>query len=768
MMSSNEKGLHRRSRRSRSARQPHFAFIRDDDLDEHDPFLPFPYSLHTMDPQVESSRVNDPDGSEPFDPNMVIHVEHTVTVESVYEEPLETDPTPRPFGDNSGFYQATVSAASQLARAILTGQIPQIEIEDADADAAGLPMTRPRNRKWIWTAALLAAANIITCMVDSMMAVMVPTIAYDLDVQGFQWLLAGPAIGAAASVLVAGQIYAVFPFRTVYTLFALLLLVGIMSPGFASSYMTMFFYSRILMGIGMAGQQLGALIFLGHNGRFMDKVRRDFFVSVSTALGFIVGPIFGAIFAHRNKFWSWGFYTAALALTFIQIAVIALLPHKFDTGLWTVGDAVILFGRRMILRVDFLGCLLGFFGLLTVLITFNLAGTWIHWSDGSLYVPLGLGALLLVLFGMQQYFKVCASNSTILFPTQYLRCFKTSVLFILTFLGSGVFQSVLAYSALYQLLTRPNPSEVATGFYLLFSMTGPYLIPLILVPLYFGGGLIKIYPRAASYGMWSVVVSGFLVLGTVILFINGPGILPGDGNGLPTIAKQFALACIGFWSAVTLPLAHQILDVFQPIDRPNPSQKHPHHNRAFILFATYLGAAVALTATGSVFMQLGPRATLSLLENHPDGYQSYNAPAANEEDAQILMLGYTFVLEGVTPALFIETIKVIEKTFEWAFAVPMAFAILMLLLSTVYLVIKLYKDGWNLVTLKEAGVPDEWRESEGRNSGGNRQASSRLQVEAGGRVIELDARRGSGHFGTGTGTGTSTTVIEGPLTPRMP
>ncbi|EXJ96456.1 hypothetical protein A1O1_01582 [Capronia coronata CBS 617.96] len=688
-----------------------------------------------------------PPGERSRSPEMVIHVEQTVTVESVYEEPLNNDSTERPFGDNSNFYQATVSAASQLARAIFSAPI----VEHEHDDDINLPLTRPQTRKWIWTAVLLALANLITHVVDSMMSVMAPTIAYDLDVQGFQWLLAGPAIGAAATVLTAGQLYAVLPFKAVYTFFALLLLLGIMSPGFAS-YMIFLFYTRILVGAGIAGQQLGALIFLGHNGQFIDKVRRDFYISISTALGFIIGPIFGALFAHRGKIWGWGFYTASMLLAIVHIALIYLLPNKFDMGQnlpWTLADTVAFGGLSMILRIDILGCLLSFFGILTLLISFNLAGTWIPWSAGYMYVPIGIAAFFVSFLFVQQYFQICASSSTLLFSTRYLRSFKTVALFVLTFLTSGIFQTVFAYSALYQLITRPNPSPIATAFYLFFTLTGPYLIPLLVVPLYFGGGLIKVYPGAASYGMWSVLVSLFLVLGTTLLFISTPSILP--AHGLPTIAKQFALACIGFWSAVTLPLAHQILDVFQPVNVPNPRQKHPHHNRSFILFATYLGAAVALTAAGSVFMHLGPRAILPLLNE----YQSQREPhdvAATPEDARTLLLGYTFVTKGITPTLFAESIKVIENTFGWSFLVPQGFAILMFLLSVSYMIRKLFLDGWNFKTLNEKGVPADWRKGSG-------QAGRRTHIEAGGRVVELE------ETGESATHGTCTTVIQGPCTP---
>ncbi|EXJ78987.1 hypothetical protein A1O3_08487 [Capronia epimyces CBS 606.96] len=692
-------------------------------------------------------------------PSMVIHVEQTVTVETVYEEPLAADSTARPFGDNSNFYQATVSAASQLARALFSAPTPQSHHIHEHDDDSNLPLTRPQTRKWICTAVLLAMANLITYAVDSMMSVLAPTIAYDIDVQGFQWLLAGPAIGAAATVLAAGQLYAVLPFKAVYTLFVVLLLLGIMSPGFAS-YMTFLFYTRVLVGVGLAGQQLGALIFLGHNGQFVDKVRRDFYISISTALGFIIGPILGALFSHRHKLWGWGFYAAAMLLALVQIVLIYLLPNKFDmdqNALWNVGDILAWGSWRVVVRIDFLGCVLSFFGILTLLISFNLAGSWIAWSDAYLYVPFGMGGILMLLLCIQQYFQVCASRLTLLFPTRYLRCFKTTALFILTFLTSGIFQAVFAYSALYQLLTRPGPSPISTAFYLLFSFTGPYLIPLIIVPLYFGGGLIKKYPRAASLSLWSVVISVFLVTGTLLLFLNTPARLP--PQGLPTIAKQFALACIGFWSAVSLPLAHQILDVFQPIDPPNPRQKHPYHNRSFVLFATYLGAAVALTVTGSMFMHIGPRATLSLLHEYQGQHQPHGI-AATPEDARILMLGYTFILQGETPALFAASIRAIENTFGSIFAVPLGFAILMLLLSLGYLIGKLYLDGWKLKTLTESGVPDDWRKAV------EHRGRSRTRVEAGGRVTELEERgtSSSANFGTAT----RTTHVRGPCTPTLP
>lgn len=664
----------------------------------------------------------------PSPPPCVIQVEQTVTVEEFFVDPPPVTPGENNhhrvransntndgvFGDSSPFYQATVSAASQFARNLFDSSTLFNSNDGLDVHANA--NTRRGNRKWIITALLLAMVNLCTTLIESMMPVMVPTIIYDsrFDVQGFQWLLAGPAIGAAATALSAGQLYAVFPFKQVYMLFAVLLLLATVSPGFAPN-MAFLFYTRVLVGVGLAGQQFGALVYLEHEGTFIDKVRRDFFMSVSTAVGLILGPIFGSLFTHRDKIWGWAFYAAFAILAFNLALLVYALPNKLDivaTAPWTYGETLT-WSTRLV-RMDLLGCLLSFFGILTFFISVNFAGTLVPWTNGFLYIPLGIGAVLLLLVPTQQHFMIFNSPSTRLFPMTYLRSSKTMALWMLTFLASAIVSTALPYTTIYQLFTRPNPSAVSTAFYMFFTLTGPHLIPTLIISVYIGGGLITRYPFLPSFSVWSTISSLFLLTGTALLFVNTPSFFPSSG-GLPIIACQFGLACIGFWTAVILPLAHQLTDLLQSstwtVHNPHPGQKHPHHNRAFVMFAIYLGAAVGLTATGSILMHIGPRLELAVLTARADP----NVPAT-EDNALYLLQGYSFIRDVYSDDIFTSSLAALRNAFGWSSLAMLVFATGTCVCGAGLLVGKVLKG-----EMAAMAVPREWR------------------LDAGGREVELHA-----------------------------
>lgn len=622
-------------------------------------------------------------------------------------ENADTNPS-NLFGDASRFYQATISATSRFAHDLFSATT----LRDDSVDDTPSPA---RNKRWIATALLLALVNLICTMIDTMLPVMLPVIMYDLSIQGFQWVLAGLSIGAAATTLTAGQFYGAYPFKQVYALFAVLLLIGTISPALASNMMFMF-YARILQGIGMAGLKLGAMIFLDHEGTFTDKSRRDFFILLSGALGLILGPFLGSLFAARDRVWNWAFYGTFMALSLVLVPLVYILPNRLTVPLAvsTWSPEGILTWRLFSLGVDGVGCALSFTGFLTFFISLNLAGTWTPWSNGYMYIPVSVGAILLGLLVIQQTLVANVDPWARLFPCEYCRHIKSMALFMLTGFVCAILQTTLPYTALYQLFCGAKGSALDTAVYLFFSLSGPHLVPTLLVPVYVGSGLVTSYPLVPSYSIWSLGTGLFLMVGTALLFINTPTFFPGH-PGMPRILQQFSLACIGWWSAMTMPLAHQIIDVLQPTSTSlgpgQASYRHPYHNRSFVQFASYLGTAIALSATGSIFMTLGPRWTLDEMKqnlaNLPNIYHDDTNP--DHEDALVALLGYTFIRNGTSATLFDSTIDAIRDTFGWSSLVSLTMATLVFIISVALVVHKIWTGDLDWRNRVVGNVPREWR-----------------------------------------------------------
>ncbi|KIV94746.1 hypothetical protein PV10_02479 [Exophiala mesophila] len=705
-------------------------------------------------PSSSASRGPPPPKSQPAEG--VIRVQQSVTVEEVVV-PENANPNQSTlFGDASRFYQATVCATSRFAHDLFSATTLR---EDPGDDES----TPARNKRWIVTAVLLALVNLICTMVDTMLPVMLPEIMYDLDIQGFQWVLAGVATGAAATTLAAGQLYGVFPFKQVYALFAVLFLIGTISPALASN-MLFIFYARLVQGIGMAGLKMGAMIFLDHEGSFTDKSRRDFFVLVSGAIGLILGPFLGSLFAARHRFWDWAFYTTFMLLALVFVPLVYILPNRLHVPLavstWSPQGT--LAWRVLSLKMDTLGSVLSFTGLMTLFISINLAGTYASWYDSYTYVPISVGGAVLVSLVIQQTMFANNEPWARLFPCGYCRHIKSMALFMLTCFICGILQTTLPYTALYQLLSGAKGSAVDTAVYLFFNFSAPHLIPTLLVPVYVGSGLVTSYPLVPSYSIWSLGTGIFLMAGTAILFLNTPTFFP-EPSGMPRILQQFSLASIGWWSAMTLSLAHQIIDVLQPANSSmgpeRASYRHPYHNRSFIQFAAYLGAAIALTGTGNLFMTLGPRWELQAirkdLAEFPNLYSSDTRP--DHEDARVALLGYTFIRNGTTPTLFEATIDTIKETFGWSSLVGLSMATLAFITSVILVVYKIWTGDLDWRNRVVGNVPREWRVEEPASSSGQQANETVYGEDGNGPAIELVERTGTATpAGTPTGTGTAT------------
>ncbi|KAK5057646.1 hypothetical protein LTR84_011647 [Exophiala bonariae] len=150
------------------------------------------------------------------------------------------------------------------------------------------------------------------------------------------------------------------------------------------------------------------------------------------------------------------------------------------------------------------------------------------------------------------------------------------------------------------------------------------------------------------------------------------------------------------------------MDLFQPRSLQNGVVRHPFHNRCFILLASSLGSAVALTSAGSIFMHLGPRWTLQILQHQLKDPFIQNAPMnPNKEDSLVALLGYTFVRDSTSASTFHALILAIRDTFAWSFVVVFLFSILALVLSATMFAFKVWKGYFEWYD--GAGLPEEWR-----------------------------------------------------------
>lgn len=166
-----------------------------------------------------------------------------------------------------------------------------------------------------------------------------------------------------------------------------------------------FIVGRAIAGIGSAGTITGAnLIFvdllpLEERAKYLD------FIGATFGLASIAGPLLGGLFTTKLT-WRWCFWIncpiGGLAIVGLLLILPAKPPARKDVGVSF---------RQRIWQFDPVGTALLLPGLVMLLLALQWGGIECAWSSARIVVLLVLGLLLLVAFGISQYWA--GNNGTV-------------------------------------------------------------------------------------------------------------------------------------------------------------------------------------------------------------------------------------------------------------------------------------------------------------------------------------------------------------------
>lgn len=253
-------------------------------------------------------------------------------------------------------------------------------------DKAAGPAFEPNLRFYLAFSAL-AALSLVVALDGTSISVALPVITQKLNGTAIEAFWSGTSFLLACTVFqpVYASFSHLFGRKTLMLVAVKFFLLGTITAG-AASNMTLMLIGRTLQGVGGSGiisltnVLITDLIPLRHRGNWVG------ILGAVWAVGSVTGPVVGGSLAHPNS-WRWIFY---LNIPFIAIAFFMVF---FFIRLQGIHLKLL----DKVKRADWGGATLFVGSMTAVLIPLSWAGVQYAWNDWRVTVPLGAGAIGLVL-----------------------------------------------------------------------------------------------------------------------------------------------------------------------------------------------------------------------------------------------------------------------------------------------------------------------------------------------------------------------------------
>ncbi|GKZ85569.1 hypothetical protein AnigIFM56816_011537 [Aspergillus niger] len=438
-------------------------------------------------------------------------------------------------------------------------RIPQALSKKHDEPLANAhePPPQRQHRGWRFWAVFpgLCFAILLAALDTSVLATALPTIVDQLHSGSlYIWTINGYFLAVAAVQPITGQASDLFGRRYPMIISVVLFALGSGLCGGASTT-EMLIAARIVQGLGGGGIFVmvdiiaADLVALRERQKFMSIIMGTF------ALGTFIGPVLGGAIVTKTT-WRWVFYIN------LPVAGIALvLVTLFLRVKWNREGTL----KDRLARVDFSGNMILSAAIVAILIALTWGGTTYTWSSWHTLVPLLVGALGLVLFGLHQ--EYVAREPTM--PHRVYSNTTSLVAYILTFLH-GIIMSWLSFflPIYFQVMLRASPMRSGVDILaiviplmpagivggLMVAMTGRYKPTIILgySLISVGVGLLTLLTDKSSTATWVIFqiitgIGGGLSLTSTLPAVQAP--LPEKDVAIATASWAFVRSFGAIWGA---------------------------------------------------------------------------------------------------------------------------------------------------------------------------------------------------------------------------
>lgn len=282
-------------------------------------------------------------------------------------------------------------------------------------------------------------------------------------VEQLVWIGAGFPLGSVCVILLLGTIYNSFNIKWTFIGTTILFEVGSALCG-AAPNMNALIIGRVLAGAGGSGIYLGSLQYFAV---LTEEKERGFYMSLvglSWGAGAVLGPVIGGAFAVSSATWRWAFYINLVIGAVFAPAMILYLPSILLLQEVSILDRL--------LRIDWLGFILGSGMWVSFLMALTMAGGQWPWNDGRTIATFVVFGVVLVLYFLQQYFAILTTPERRAFPCHLLRQRTQVLLYIVTAAGTTTLFVVVYYIPIYFQFVNGDEALMAAVRLLPFIVIG--------------------------------------------------------------------------------------------------------------------------------------------------------------------------------------------------------------------------------------------------------------------------------------------------------
>ncbi|KAI1934439.1 hypothetical protein LOZ66_005907 [Ophidiomyces ophidiicola] len=398
------------------------------------------------------------------------------------------------------------------------------------------PASAPRDwRFWIVFPTLCLSGFAVT-MEGSIVVTALPTISRALRTTQYAWIVNAYTLAATIFQPLTGWLAGVFGRKPVMLAAILCFGIGSAVAG-AAHHFAVILVGRLIQGIGGGAIPLVAEIIISDMVSIEERPKMLGMVMATSCLGLLLGPIFGGVIVDHTT-WRWIFW---LNLPLVGASILCLFPvlARRTEEQRAAGRSLKIATRNF----DWVGNILLPASTISLLLPLTMGGRVYSWASFRVIVPLVLGVLGFVAFGLYEHF-FCKNQ---LIPLRFLRNISHLSLQIQSFIQSMILMWVNYFLTVYfQAVLEDSPQKA--GFDLMPTVVGMVVFSIV-------GGIAMSALKSSLSFLVNVIAFTLLAVGLgVFTLFNADTstavhavlqIIVAAGNGfllatlLPAIQKHF-------------------------------------------------------------------------------------------------------------------------------------------------------------------------------------------------------------------------------------
>lgn len=436
--------------------------------------------------------------------------------------------------------------------------------------------------KWAVASSAMLFSIFLYALDGTIVAVIQATIVNEFDaLSDLAWNNVGFLMGATATVMFWGQVYAQFNSKWVYLFNVVVFEAGSAVCG-AAPNMDALIVGRCICGVGGAGLYVGVFTLIAATTTMAERPLYVSGTGLTWGLGTVLGPVVGGALEQSAVRWRWAFYINLFIGAACAPAWLFLLPSKDPHR----GAAF----KDRVKELDYAGIILLVGFLVSLIMAINFGGVTYAWSSSQIIGLFVCASVLFILLAIQQTRTLFVASSRRLLPVQFFREYTVIILFVCTSASAaGVFVPIF-FAPLFFQFTRGDGALDA----------GVRLLPLIIVlvvTISINGALMA---KFGYYMPWYLVGGLLCAAGGALMYTVQQDTSQGRVYGYTVVIG----VGVGMWIQASFSVAQAIVD---PENVPAAI--------GFITLAQFLGNTTALAIANAVFLNEAEIRVRQLLPN---------------------------------------------------------------------------------------------------------------------------------------------------------